>query len=249
MIRAANLPMLGRADFSMYGQKYTLAKLDTDEIAIFEDNFNKLLATTDSQVRKILEERVDTIIGGIMAIKEKMNGRKFRGVNPADMEIGMGFIRPGFTKSGNVAKVTTGAPINTALDAINFDWELPLTGMGTWDGFLGSSATAGYVLPEDFGLIVTHLVSQITPTPFVRTVHFEIGRMDLIPEDVSNMILGDNENGVAVYPVPTKIVIPEDEFLLRAEGRAGSDYLQLGGLVIGLGRIIKIEDLRTPAAW
>ncbi|GAJ02155.1 unnamed protein product, partial [marine sediment metagenome] len=82
MIKAATLPMLGREDFNMYGQKYTLAKLDADEVAIFEDNFNKLLSTTDSQVRKILEDRVDSIIGGIMAIKEKLNGRKFRGMNP-----------------------------------------------------------------------------------------------------------------------------------------------------------------------
>lgn len=242
MIRAATLPMLGRADFNMYGQKYTLAKLDADEVAIFEDNFNKLLSTTDSQVRKIFEERVDTIIGGIMSIKEKLNGRKFRGLNPADMEIGMGFIRPGFTKNGNAAKVV-------ALNAINTDWDLPLTGMGTWDGFLGSTATAGFVLPEDFGLIITHLVSQITPTPYVRHVHFEIGRIDLIPENVSNIILGDNENGVAVYPVPTKIVIPEDEFLLRAEGQNNTDYLELGGLVVGLGRILKIENLQAPAAW
>lgn len=240
MIRAATLPMTKRKDFNMYGQKYTLSTLDADELAIFEDNFNKLLATTDSQVRKILEQRVDTIVGGIMAIKEKMNRRKFRGLNPADMEIGMGFIRPGFTKNGNAVK--------GVLDSINTDWDITGTGMGNWIGFLGSAATAGYVLPEDFGLIITHLVSQITPTPYIRTVHFEIGRIDLIPEDVSNIILGDNENGVAVYPVPTKIVLPEDEFLLRVEGRVGTDYLQLGGLVIGLGRIIKTEDL-VAAAW
>lgn len=240
MIRVAGLSSLTKSAITMYGSRLTLARLDAEEQAIFEDNFNKLLATTDSQVRKILEQRVDTIVAGIMAIKEKLNERKFRGLNPADMEIGMGVIRPGYTKNGNAAK--------GALDAINTDWDLPLTGMGNWDGFLGSTATAGYVLPEDFGLIVTHVVSQVTPEPFIRTLHFEIGRIDLIPEDVSNILLGDNENGVAVYPVPTKIVLPEDEFLVRAEGRTGTDYLQLGGLVVGLGRILKTEDL-VAAAW
>lgn len=229
MIRAATLPMLARKDFSMYGQKYTLAALDADEVAIFEDNFNKLLATTDSQVRKILEERVDTIIGGIMSIKEKLNGRKFRGVNPADMEIGMGFIRPEFVK---------------AADAVINDWNVTLTGMGTWDRWLDSAAGAGFVLSEDHGLIITHVVSQVTPVPFVRAAHFQIGRMNLIPEDISDILLGDNDNGVAVFPVPTKIVLPEDELLTTITGQAGTEYLKLGGLVIGLGRLLKAE---TPA--
>jgi len=229
MIRVSELPMLGRKDFVMYGQKYTLASLDADEQAIFEDNFNKLLSTADSQVRKIMEQRADTILGGIMSIKEKLNGRKFRGMNPADMEIGMGFIRPEFVKSNNTI--------------IN-DWNVTLTGMGTWDRWLDASATTGFTLSEDHGLIITHLVSQVTPAPYVRGVHFYIGRVDLIPEDVSDIVLGDNENGVAVYPIPTKIYLPEDEFRATITGQAGTEYLKLGGLVIGLGRLLKAE---TPS--
>jgi hypothetical protein len=226
MISVASLPMLQKKELNMYGQKYNLASLDSNEVAIFEDNFNKLLATTDSQVRKILEQRVDTIVGGIMAIKEKLNRNKFMGMNPADMEIGMGFIRPEFTKRNNVV--------------IN-DWNFALTGMGTWDRWLDRAAGSGFVLSEDFGLIVTHLVSEVTPAPFVRAVHFQIGRINLIPEDVSDILLGDNENGVAVYPVPTKFALPEDEFLTTATGVAGTEYLKLGGLVIGLGRLLKSE--------
>jgi len=217
----------------MYGQKYTMAGLDSEEQAVFEDNFNKLLATTDSQVRKILEERVDTIVAGIMSIKEKLNGRKFRGLNPADMEIGMGFIRPEFVKS---AFTIPAAP------HIPHDWLVAITGSGTWDRWLDAGAGAGFVLSEDHGLIITHLTSQVTPTPFVRAVHVQIGRVNLIPEDVSDILLGDNENGVAVFPVPTKIVMPEDELLATVTGDfAGNEYLKLGGLVIGLGRLLKAE--------
>lgn len=229
MIKVATLPMLARKDFSMYGQKYTLSALDSDEVAIFEDNFNKLLSTTDSQVRKILEQRADTILGGIMAIKEKLNRRKFRGMNPGDAEIGMGFIRPEFVKVNN---------------AIINDWNVTLTGMGTWDRWLDTSATAGFPLSEDHGLIITHLVSQVTPAPYVRAVHFIIGRADLIPEEVADILLGDNENGVAIVPIPTKIVLPEDELRTTITGLAGTEYLKLGGLVIGLGRLLKAE---TPS--
>ena len=229
-MRVAGLSSLAKKEITLYGSKFTMASLDAEEQAVLEDNFNKLLATTDSQVRRIFEERADTIIAGIMAIKEKLNRRKFRGMNPADMEIGFGFIRPEFVKDTNV---------------IANDWNIALTGMGTWDVWLSTTGDAsGFVLDEDFGLIITHLVSQVTPEPYVRGVHFQIGRIDLIPEEVGDILLGDNENGVAVFPVPTKIVLPEDELMLSVTGHAGTEYLKLGGLVVGLGRLLKAE---TPS--
>lgn len=235
MLQVAALSSLAKTEIILYGQKYSLASLDASEQAVLEDNFNKLLSTTDSQVRKIFEERADTIVAGIMAIKEKLNRRAFKGMNPGDAEIGMGFIRPEFVKAG-----PTGA-----LVVLN-DWNIALTGMGTWNTFLGdtTTGTTGFVLSEDHGLVITHLVSQVTPTPYVRAVHFQIGRIDLIPEEVGDILLGDNENGVAVYPIPTKIVLPEDEFLLRVTGHTGTEYLKLGGLVVSLGRLLKAE---TPS--
>ena len=232
-MKLAGLSSLGKKEINLYGQTNTLASLDTEELAFLEDNFNKLLATTDSQVRKIFEERADTIVAGIMAIKEKLERRKFRGMNPSDAEIGIGFIRPGHTKTA---------------DVINTSWSIALTAMGTWDRWLDSAATSGYALPEDFGLIITHFTSLVTPIPFIRTAHFIIGRVDLIPEDVTDIVLGDNENGVAIYPIPTKIVLPEDELRVRLEGETGTEILKLGGLVVGLGRFLKTEDLVT-LAW
>lgn len=232
-MRLAGLSALTRKEINLYGQTNTLASLDTEEVAFLEDNFNKLLSTTDSQVRKIFEERADTIVAGVMAIKEKLERRKFRGMNPSDAEIGMGFIRPGYTKTANV---------------INTTWLIALTGLPNWVAWLsGAAGAGGYTLPEDFGLIITHFTSLVTPTPFVRTAHWVIGRVDLIPEDVTDIILGDNENGVAVYPIPTKIVLPEDELRLLLEGEIGNEYLKLGGLVVGMGRFIKRENLVAPA--
>ncbi|MBA7644738.1 hypothetical protein ES703_52483 [subsurface metagenome] len=234
MIKIAGLSALDKSEITLYGSRFTMARLDKEEQDILEDNFNKLLGTADSQVRKILELRIDTIVAGIMAIKEKLNNRKFRGMNPADMEIGFGFIRPQFVKYGAARRT---------------DWNVTLTGMdiGAYERWLdGADADTAFVLSEDYGLIITHLVSQVTPEPFVRGVHFQIGRIDLIPEEVSDIMLGDNENGIAVYPIPTKIVLPEDELLATVIGHPGTDYLKLGGLVVGLGRILKAED---PDPW
>jgi len=228
-MKIAGLSALTKTEINLYGQKYTLAALDASEQEVFEDNFNKLLATTDSQVRRILEERVDTIVAGVMAIKEKLDRRKFHGMNPGDMEIGMGFIRPEFVKSNNVVRT---------------DWNVTLTGMGTWDRWLDRAAGGGFVLSEDHGLIITHLVSQVSPTPFVRAVHMQIGRVNLIPEEVADIILGDNLNQVPVFPIPTKFALPEDELLATITGEPGVEFIKLGGLVIGLGRLLKAE---TPA--
>ncbi|GAJ07854.1 unnamed protein product, partial [marine sediment metagenome] len=81
-MRVEGLSSLVKKEITLYGQNYALASLDAEEKAVLEDNFNKLLGTTDSQVRRIFEERADTIVAGIMAIKEKLEGRKFRGMNP-----------------------------------------------------------------------------------------------------------------------------------------------------------------------
>jgi len=232
-MRIAGLSALAKKELSLYGQKFSLAALDDEEQALFEDNFNKLLSTTDSQVRRIFEERVDTIVAAVMAIKEKLNRRKFRGMNPGDAEIGFGFIRPGFTKTGGLTGTDT-----------RKSWSVAFGAIGTWVAYLdGGAVTTPFPLHEDFGLIITHLVSQVSPNPFVREVHFQIGRVNLIPEDVSDILIGDNSNQVAVFPIPTKIVLPEDELLVTANGEVGTEQLKLGGLVVGLGRILKVEDL------
>ena len=208
-----------------------MAALDAEEQAILEDNFNKLLSTTDSQVRKIFEERADSIVAGIMAIKEKLNGRKFRGMNPGDAEIGFGFIRPVHVKTGGVAAGNR-----------RLNWLVNFGVIGTWVAYLdGLNAATPFPLSEDHGLIITHLVSQTTPVPFVRAVHFQIGRVNLIPEDVSDILIGDNDNGVPIFPIPTKIVLPEDQLLVTANGEVGAEHLKLGGLVVGLGRLLNPE--------
>jgi len=236
-MRIAGLSSLAKKELSLYGQKFSLAPLDGEEQGLLEDNFNKLLSTTDSQVRRIFEERSDTIVAGVMAIKEKLNRRKFRGMNPGDAEIGFGFIRPGFTKTGGLAGVN-----------IRTNWSIAFAAINTWRTYLdGANVTTPFPLSEDFGLIITHLVSQVF-NPFVREVHFQIGRVNLIPEDVSDILIGDNANQVAVFPIPTKIVLPEDQLLVTANGEVGTDHLKLGGLVVGLGRILKVEDLVT-LAW
>ena len=54
---------------------------------------------------------------------------------------------------------------------------------------------------------------------------------------------GYNMLDVSVYPVPPMLVLPEDNFFMQCEGRAGVTDLKLGGIMIGLGRTLHSIDL------
>ncbi|GAI20712.1 unnamed protein product, partial [marine sediment metagenome] len=56
----------------LYGQTYNLSPLDAAELKIFNDQFIRLLGSTDSVHRRILMERREAILNGIMAIKYKL---------------------------------------------------------------------------------------------------------------------------------------------------------------------------------
>lgn len=213
----------------LYGQAYNLSPMDAAELKIFNDQFIRLLGTTDSVHRRILMERREAILNGIMAIKYKLNDAKFRGINPGDGELGMSLPRWPFYKY-NDSELT--------------NWDTTVA--ATWGRWMDKSDGTGYPLGEDWGYIITHLTSLVTPEPLVRQVRFEIGRNILVPYDVSNIILGDNENRVAHWPIPTMYVLPEDTFLSKHIGVAGTEKLIPGGLVVGLGRALKVE---TTPSW
>ena len=217
-------------NFKLYGEDHHCATLDQDEIEFFNAQFNELLGTSDSVLRKILEARVSLVLNGVRAIKYKLNGAFFRGFNPSDSELGWGFIRPEFVKGDNDGG---------AWDAELTDWNQTLTGMGTWDAWLGATATTPFLLSEEHGLILTHLTSQVSPAPFVRGVRFWVGREQLIPYEVSDILLGDNEHGIPHFPIPSMIVLPEGQLRASMTGVAGTEYLKLGGFVVGLGRRLK----------
>jgi len=214
---------MGVKRVTLYGNTYDLADLTTDEIDIFNMQFDSLLGTSDSVLRQVLAERRNVIFQGIRAIVRALEHKPFKGLNPGDTEIGMALPRPGFFKYN---------------DTVKTDWTVSIS--TSWGRWLDASSGTGYTLSEDFGYIITHLVSLTTPDPYVQEVKFKIGRTELVPYDVSYIRLGDNKNQVAIFPIPTMLVLPEETFLAEIRGRAsGTEELMIGGLIVGLGRILK----------
>lgn len=211
---------------TLYRETLTLGPLTQGELDIFKAQFGALLAAPGSEERKLMLDRLSAYIFALRAIKHELNDVNFAGLNPEDTEIGFGTIRPQFTKAAATWKTT---------------WSIALT--TTWADWFYEGALAAYTVGKDFGMVVTHLKSLVTPTPFMAECKFEVGRTGiLIPSDVRGLRIGDTENGVSIVPIPTMIMKPKSSFYGRARSDvSGTDEVVLGGLVIGLGRVLKEE--------
>lgn len=244
--------LLAETELELYGETYTLSGMDETEIKYYDRQFDALVGTTDSVLRAILGERKDTVFQGIRAIKSKLENRKFRGLNPRDTEIGFSLIRPGHVKGGDRGFAT----LNALMDGTSMGWRMWYASAVVWDDWLASAANTGFLLSEDHGLIITHLSSYNSPTPYTAAVRFTFGRTQLVPIDVQDMMLGDNETNVAHFPIPTIVCLPETSLLARTVSHDSLrlateriDYLRLGGFTVGLGRFLSVENYSAVRFW
>ena len=219
---------------TLYKETLTLGPIDEDELALFKAQFGALLAAPSSDERKLMLDRLTAYVIAMRAIKHELNGIKFRGLNPEDTELGFGFIRPQFVRAAAAYKT---------------NWNIAFAAVATYYDWLYEGAGAAFAVGKDFGLVITHLKSLVTPTPFMAECRFEVGRTGiLIPFDVRMLRVGDTENGTSIVPIPTMILKPKASLYARAMADvADTDEVVLGGLVFGLGRVLKQEN--ADADW
>lgn len=237
----------------IYGRTLTLDTMSQDEINYFDAHFDGLFGTSDSILRRILDERKATIFQGVRAIKFTLKGPFFRGTVPADNELGFSLIRPGHVKGWNRA---WGAR-NQLQDGTAIGWRQRYASAMIWVDWLASAAATGFQLSRFHGLIITHLSSQNSPTPYTVGITFAIGRSISVPFDLHHLSLGDNTNTVSFFPVPTQIALPEEQVLARttsgylaqAAGVPVIDSLQLGGVCVGRGDFLKQESYGANARY
>jgi len=222
---------------TLYKETLTLGPLDPDELEIFKAQFGALLAAPSSDERKLMLDRLSAYVIALRCIKHELNDIKFRGFNPEDTELGFGFIRPQFTVAG-----AAGPPY-----VYKRNWQIAFAAIGTWYDWFWNGATLPYSIGKDFGMVVTHLKSMVTPAPFMSECRFEVGRTGiLIPFDVRMLRVGDTENGTSIVPIPTMILKPKASLYAQALADvADTDEVALGGLVFGLGRVLK----ETTPTW
>jgi len=221
-------------DMVLYGLSYPVSPLDSEEMAVFEAQFDKLFGMNDSVERELFQDRRDVILGAIKAIKYKLNGPRFNGWNAGDQELGWSAIRPGHIRRNNV---------------IGTVWLETFAAAGTWQRWYDSAAGVGYVAPYAAGQVILGIESLPFLTsvqPLVSATRWEIDRQVLVPFDVRGITIGDNARQVPIYPHPTILILPRSTVLSRiVSDITGNDYIRPVGLTIGLGKFIKVE---APAA-
>jgi len=220
-------------EVTLYRETLTLGPLDADELEVFKAQFGALLAAPSSDERKLMLDSLSAYIYALRCIKHELNDIKFRGLQPEDTELGFGFIRPQFTAAAGTAAAPTWKR----------NWQIAYAATGTWYDWFYFNGPVPMILSKDFGFVVTHLKSLLTPTPVMAECRFEIGRTGiLIPFDVRMLRVGDTENGTSIVPIPTMILKPKASFYARTESDiVDTDEVALGGLVFGLGRVLKEE--------
>ena len=245
--------LLQKKTVDIYGRTLTLSDMAPDEVNFFDAHFDGLFGTSDSTLRRILDERKETIFQGVRAIKYKLQGPFFRGTVPGDSELGFSLIRPGHVKGWNRAW----AARNQLQDGTAIGWRQQYASAMIWTDWLSSAAATPFVLSRWHGLIITHLASQNSPTPFTVGVSFNIARIQSVPFDLHHLAIGDNVNNVSFFPVPTQIALPEEGVLARTVGGYLSvvagvpviDSLQLGGVCVGIGRFLNQESYGANARY
>lgn len=223
-----------RLEIVASGENFELGKPFTgDELAIWKDQFATLMAGPGSEERKIQLDRLEAYVAGTRAILQALNRPSFKGINAGDTEGGFSNIRPVFTIMGGGAGV---APLT---------WSVALT--STFAAWLYVSGTTGFTLGDSFGLVITHLMSLTTPTPFMAEIQVKTSRNDRLPVDVRAVRIADTLNGVAIIPIQTIIALPKSTLYVRARSDVtGTDEMAVRGLVVGLGRALKAEGASYP---
>lgn len=215
-----------------YGETFTCSPIDSEELELFKAQFSDLMSMVGSDERKIMLARIEQYILGMRIVKQSLSNVRFTGVNAGDTEIGMSLIRPQFTKNNVVASAVT----------YRANWSQVLVA-NTWADWVFDGAGQAMTLGKDFGWVVTHLKSLVSPQPQLAEVRFAVGRTGvLLPADVRNLQLADTENNIPIIPLPTMYSIPKASFYARAKSDVNiTENIPLGGLLFGLGRALKEE--------
>ncbi len=229
-----NSHSLVRPNVNLYGEDIALASLDQNELNLFKAQFAELMSMIGSDERKIMLNRVEQYVLGLRAIKQALGSVKFMGINAGDTTIGMSLIRPQFMQSNAVAGFGVG---NCRLN-----WNQALPALGAWVDWIFNGAGTPMTTGKEFGFVISHIKSLLTPTPIIAEVEFLVGRSPLLPNDVRQLQAADTENNIAIQPLQTMILIPKASFYARARSDvAGTDNVPFGGLLFGLGRALKEE--------
>lgn len=201
----------GSFNLTAHRKSFPTEAFDRDEATLFENQLNTLVAELDSSVvTQLLNQRQETIAKVAALAKAEFGGKTFGGVNAGDNELGFSLLRPGQILE------TTGSAIVTD----NNDWYADPAGSTGWVDWIGDGGNNNYTVGTDANeqviLVLGFMDQESSPTEISGINVETFGRnMDMLPRDLNDARLQDNETDQQVVPLEALVARENDEVYMQ----------------------------------
>ncbi len=209
--------------------------LDPKEEAKLNAQLDNLFGPKDGVIYELLQTYKRQIRGFVEAVKHSLGGAKFGGQVASDMEIGLTPLRPGhFVDNGGNSTLGAGVTAYGDRFKVSFDAEWKTLAEGT------AHDDAGYLI---FGIVDFYDGTDVTAR--IDGIRFAVGQRQLLPIDVSNAVIKDNRNGVAVWNFNSVPIVPKDYYKIEVHSPDANSSspttgeLKLLGFTVARGRFFK----------
>lgn len=223
-----------QSEFSLQaqGKNFPTASLNSGEAELLQNQMNNIIsALPSSTARQIFTERQSVIASAAAFSKQVFDEKLFGGLNAGDNEIGFDVLRPGHIRSDPA----TGSAEN--------DWYFDPNGTG-WVDWIGDGSSNNYTGTEDQVSVVLGFVDQDTSTEVSGLNIDEFGRnVDMLPKDLNDMRLRDNDTELQIEPLPSLILQENDDVHAKLRyDREVESQPRLLGFTFGIGSFLDNED-------
>lgn len=221
--------------FESVDLEYPTAELKAPEMAKLNIQLDNLFGPKDGVIYELLQTYKAQVVGFVKVMKHALGESKFGGQVPADTEIGIVPIRPAhFKDNGGNSLLGAGVTAKGDRFGISFDAEWKTLVEGT--------------LHDDVGIIVFGLIDfygNTNITARIDGIRVTVGQRTLLPIDVSNAVIKDNRNEVAIWNFNSIPIVPKEYFKIEVHS---PDYnatspttgeIKLLGFAVGRGRFFK----------
>jgi len=222
----------GTFEVPVHNKTFATEPFTQDEADMFVSQLNSLLIGLNSaQLGKIIEDRSSTLARVATHAKQELDSKVFGGINAGDNEIGFSVLRPGHIRSDP----NSGNPEN--------DWYFDpgTTGYVDW---IGDGGANNFTIGEDEVVSVFAFADQDVTTQVSGLNIDQFGRnMDMLPQDLNDMRLRDNETQQHVQELPTLVATDNDDVHCRLRyDRQAESQPRFYGVTFGIGAFLNQED-------
>lgn len=215
------------------GKTFPAEPFTGDEASKLESQLNDIILGLDSQVLgQVIQERSDVIAQTAAFAKNNFDEKLFGGINAGDNEIGFSPLRPGHIR----ADPADGSAQN--------DWYFE-PGAAGWNDWIGDGTAANdYVMDENQVTVILGLLDQDTNSEITGINVDSFGRnVDMLPQDIQDLTVRDNENDLMFTSLPTLVGQENDRVHIRLRhDNAVESQPRLVGFTFGVGSYLNQED-------